>query len=67
MCWRQVKAGRKPKPAKDPGIPSQWPFKAELVKELEWEKQNILAKERQKKAERRAARVCCRRLLGARL
>ena len=59
VCWRQVKAGRKPKPAKDPGIPSQWPFKAELVKELEWEKQNILAKERQKKAERRAARVRC--------
>lgn len=54
---KQVKAGRKPKAPKDPGIPSQWPFKQELVKELEWEKQRILATEKQKKAERRAARV----------
>ncbi|KAK9837475.1 hypothetical protein WJX81_005030 [Elliptochloris bilobata] len=53
---KQVKAGKKPKPAKDPGIPSQWPFKAELVKELEWQKQNILAKEKQKRDKRRAAR-----------
>jgi hypothetical protein len=54
---KQVKAGRKPKAPRDPGIPSQWPFKQELVKELEWQKQRILATEKQKKAERRAARV----------
>jgi hypothetical protein len=54
---QQAKSGRKPKAPKDPGIPSQWPFKQELVKELEWQKQRILATEKQKKAERRAARV----------
>lgn len=53
------KTGRKVKPPKDPGIPSQWPFKQELVKELEWEKQRALAEQQRKKEERRLARVRC--------
>ena len=53
------KSGRKVKPPKDPGIPSQWPFKQELVKELEWEKQRALAEQQRKKEERRLARVGC--------
>lgn len=51
------KLGRKPKKVKDPGIPAQWPFKQELVKELEWQKQQILQKEQQKKDAKRAAQV----------
>ena len=51
------KAGRKPKPVKDPGIPSQWPFKEELIKDLAWQKQRILAQEQAKKDERKRARV----------
>ena len=51
------KSGRKVKPPKDPGIPSQWPFKHELVKELEWEKKRALAEQQRKKEERRLARV----------
>jgi nuclear GTP-binding protein len=51
------KSGRKPKGPKDPGIPSQWPFKQELLKELEWEKQRALAEQKRKKEERRLAKV----------
>ncbi len=51
------KSGRKVKAPKDPGIPSQWPFKQELVKELEWEKQRALAEQQRKREERRLARV----------
>ena len=51
------KSGRKPKAPKDPGIPSQWPFKAELLKELEWEKQRAKAEQLRKREERRQAQV----------
>ncbi|KAK9814574.1 hypothetical protein WJX72_008095 [[Myrmecia] bisecta] len=51
------KSGKKPKAPKDPGVPSQWPFKAELMKELEWEKQRILAKEKQKKEQKKEAKL----------
>lgn len=51
------KLGRKPKKTKDPGIPAQWPFKQELVKELEWQKERILAAEQQKKEAKKAAKV----------
>ena len=51
------KSGRKPKAPKDPGIPSQWPFKTELVKELEWEKQRAKAEQQRKRDERRLAQV----------
>lgn len=47
------KSGRKAKAPKDPGIPSQWPFKQELVKEIEWEKQRALDDKKRKKEERR--------------
>ena len=50
-------SGSKPKAPKDPGIPGQWPFKEQLLKELDWQKRNILAKEQQRKEERRLARV----------
>lgn len=51
------KTGGKTKPLKDPGIPSQWPFKEELVKELAWKRQQILEKEKAEKAERKRART----------
>eukprot|EP00884_Botryococcus_braunii_P021560 jgi/Botrbrau1/8088/Bobra.0230s0013.1 len=52
------KAGHKVKKApKDPGIPSQWPFKEELMKDLAWQRQRILDQEKQKKEDRRAAKV----------
>lgn len=54
---QEKKSGRKPKAAKDPGIPNQWPFKAELLKELDWEKQRALAVDKQKKEARKRARV----------
>lgn len=47
------KSGRKVKAPKDPGIPSQWPFKQELVKEIEWEKQRQMDEKKRKKEERR--------------
>lgn len=51
------KLGKHAPKEKDPGIPSQWPFKEELVKELAWKRQQILMEERLKKEERRAARA----------
>ena len=50
------KSGKKPKEHKDPGIPSQWPFKEELLKEMAWKRQQILMAEKQKKEERKRAR-----------
>lgn len=47
------KSGRKAKAPKDPGIPSQWPFKQELVKEIEWEKQRQINEKKRRKEERR--------------
>ena len=51
------KLGRKAKKVKDPGIPGQWPFKQDLLKELEWEKQRAAAEQKRKKEERRLAQV----------
>ncbi|KAL0045389.1 hypothetical protein WJX82_005453 [Trebouxia sp. C0006] len=51
------KPGRKQKAPKDPGIPSAWPFKADLLKELDWEKQRAVAVDKQRKEERKRARV----------
>ena len=51
------KLGRKAKKEKDPGIPGQWPFKQDLLKELEWEKQRAAAEQKRKKEERRLAQV----------
>ena len=50
----------KHKVIKDPGIPSQWPFKEELIKEFAWKKQQILLEEKAKRDERKRAReVSC--------
>lgn len=53
----EKKSGRKQKAPKDPGIPSQWPFKADLLKELDWEKQRATAVDKHKKEQRKRARV----------
>lgn len=53
----EKKLGKKRVPPKDPGIPNQWPFKAELLKELDWEKKRALAKDKRRKDERKRARV----------
>lgn len=52
-----IKSGQKPRQQKDPGIPAEWPFKAELMKELEFKRQQILAKEQAKKDAKKLARV----------
>jgi len=41
----------------DPGLPSQWPFKEELVKEFAWKRAQILADEKRKKEEKKARRM----------
>lgn len=53
---RAKRDGKKPPKVKDPGIPSQWPFKDELIKELAWQKSQILFKEKQAKEDRKRAR-----------
>jgi nuclear GTP-binding protein len=50
------KSGNAAKAPKDPGIPSQWPFKEELIKELAWKRQQILMDEKKKKDDRKRAR-----------
>jgi hypothetical protein len=50
------KLGIKPKEPKDPGIPAQWPFREELVKEFAWKRQQILMQEKEKREERKRAR-----------
>jgi len=49
--------GKQHKAPKDPGIPAQWPFKEELLKDLEWQRQRILAQEKDKKASNKLKRV----------
>ncbi len=51
------KSGKKAKPPADPGIPKQWPFKQELISELDEKRRLILEAEAKKKAERKRARV----------
>lgn len=51
------KSGKKAKPPADPGIPKQWPFKQELISELDEKRRLILEAEARKKAERKRARV----------
>jgi hypothetical protein len=50
------KLGKKAQKVKDPGIPAQWPFKEELIKELAWKRQQILMDEKAKREERKRAR-----------
>jgi L-cysteine desulfidase len=51
------KSGKKQKAPADPGLPKQWPFKQELIAELDEKRRLILEAEAAKKAERKAARV----------
>lgn len=51
------KSGKKNKAPPDPGLPKQWPFKQELIAELEEKRRLILEAEAAKKAERKRARV----------
>lgn len=50
---------KKKKVVKDPGLPSQWPYKEELVKEFAFLRAKALADEKQKKEERKLARQAC--------
>jgi hypothetical protein len=56
------KSGRKPKEPKTVGsaIPSQWPFKEELLKEMAWKRQQVLMAEKQKREERKRNREVSR-------
>ena len=54
---KNAKLGKKPRQPKDPGIPSDWPFKEQLIKEFEFKKQQILAREQAKKDAKKQARV----------
>lgn len=64
---KKRKAGIKPKGPKDPGIPAQWPFKEQLLKDLEWQKQRILAQEKVKKEQKKLKRVSEDAILHIRL
>ncbi|KAF6261306.1 hypothetical protein COO60DRAFT_1699870 [Scenedesmus sp. NREL 46B-D3] len=52
------KSGRKPKELKTVGssIPSQWPFKEELLKEMAWKRQRVLMAEKEKRDQRKRNR-----------
>uniref|UniRef100_A0A383VGF9 CP-type G domain-containing protein n=1 Tax=Tetradesmus obliquus TaxID=3088 RepID=A0A383VGF9_TETOB len=52
------KSGRKPKDLKTvgPEIPSQWPFKEELLKEMAWKRQQVLLADKAKREERKRNR-----------
>ncbi|KAG2489950.1 hypothetical protein HYH03_011581 [Edaphochlamys debaryana] len=50
------KSGKKKKAVKDPGLPSQWPYKEELVKEFAFLRAKALADEKRKKDERKLSR-----------
>lgn len=53
---RKAARGTKAPKIKDPGLPSQWPFKEDLVKEFAFKRAQIMAEEQRKKDERKAAR-----------
>lgn len=61
------KSGKKTKAPADPGLPKHWPFKQELIAELDEKRRLILEAEAQKKAERKAARVRTRASLRRRV
>ncbi|WIA12353.1 hypothetical protein OEZ85_012403 [Tetradesmus obliquus] len=52
------KSGRKPKDLKTvgPEIPSQWPFKEDLLKEMAWKRQQVLLADKAKREERKRNR-----------
>eukprot|EP00195_Chlamydomonas_chlamydogama_P013468 CAMPEP_0202909350 /NCGR_PEP_ID=MMETSP1392-20130828/49079_1 /ASSEMBLY_ACC=CAM_ASM_000868 /TAXON_ID=225041 /ORGANISM="Chlamydomonas chlamydogama, Strain SAG 11-48b" /LENGTH=620 /DNA_ID=CAMNT_0049599071 /DNA_START=76 /DNA_END=1938 /DNA_ORIENTATION=- len=53
----EKKAGIKQKAPKDPGLPSQWPFKEELIKEFAMKRAQILADEKRRKDEKKARKL----------
>lgn len=57
VTYALQKQGGKVKGPKDPGLPAQWPFKDELIKEFAWKRAQILADEKRKKEERKARRM----------
>jgi len=50
-------AKRKKALLKDPGIPKQWPFKEQMVQEMQQKRLAILAEEQRRKEDRKAARA----------
>lgn len=54
---KSAKGGsKKKKVVKDPGLPAQWPYKEELVKEFAFLRAKAVADEKRKKEERKLAR-----------
>lgn len=51
------KLGLKPKEPKDPGIPSTWPFKEELIAQLKAQKERAVLKEKFLREQRKAQKV----------
>ena len=51
------KKGLKPREPKDPGIPNSWPFKQELIQELQVQHERDLAREAARKEEQRMRQV----------
>ncbi|PNH08262.1 Guanine nucleotide-binding protein-like 3 [Tetrabaena socialis] len=62
---KSAKSGKKKKPVKDPGLPSQWPFKEELVKEFAFLRAKAQADEKRKKEERKLSRQHLQLLSGS--
>lgn len=60
------KLGIKPKAPKDPGLPAQWPFKEELIKEFAFQRAQILADEKRRKDEKKARRAVSEGAAGGR-
>ena len=54
---KKTHGGKAPKGPKDPGLPSQWPFREELVKEFAFKRAQILADEKMKKDAKKARRT----------
>jgi|TARA_B110000977_G_scaffold82119_1_gene109698 nuclear GTP-binding protein len=54
---RKKRLGIKPKAPKDPGIPAQWPYKEELMKEIDFEVEKKRAVEEAKMEEKKERRM----------
>ena len=54
---KKKRLGIKPKAPKDPGIPAQWPYKDELMKEIDFEVEKKRQKEEEKAEEKRLRRA----------
>ena len=54
---RKKRLGIKPKAPKDPGIPAQWPYKEELMQEIDFEVEKKRAREEAKAEEKKERRM----------